>query len=440
MRYLSHTRDDVSDMLSIIGLEHLDQLFPTVPKTLRVQHDLDLPGPFSEWELEKRLSGIAESMGSSDTMKMNIFLGAGSYRHHIPESVRYLLSRSEFTTSYTPYQPEISQGTLQAVFEYQTLVARLLGMDMANASVYDGATALAEAALMAIRVTRKKKVAVSRLVHPHYRRVLETYLIPAGFDIQELPYLDSGRTDITSVTQCDDLAAVVVQSPNFMGIIEDLKAVREKTNNQNTLFICCFSEPLAYGLFKNPGYFNADVACGEGQSFGIPQSFGGPGLGMFAFKKEYMRNVPGRLVGQTTDLDGHRGFVLTLATREQHIRREKATSNICTNQGLCALASAMYMASIGGTGIKKLARLNYDKASYLKEGLRKKGLAIRFNGPSFNEFVVEYPDGLYQAVIEKRIIPGLPLGAFYKELDGQYLVCVTETAKKEDMDDLIKEV
>ncbi|MBU0991058.1 MAG: aminomethyl-transferring glycine dehydrogenase subunit GcvPA [Proteobacteria bacterium] len=438
MRYLPHTLDEVAEMLSVVGLKHLEDLFKPIPASLRSKKGLAIPGPLTEWELEERIAEIADIMASTE--KMKIFLGAGSYRHYIPESVRYLLSRSEFSTSYTPYQPEISQGTLQAIFEYQTLVSRLLGMDMANASIYDGATSLSEAVLMAIRITRKRKVAVSRLIHPNYRRVLETYLTPAGYDIVELPYLETGRTDISSLNDFEDIAAVAVQSPNFMGMIEDLKMVREKTKDRNTLLICAFSEPLAYGLLKPPGAFGADIACGEGQSFGISQSFGGPALGMFAFKKDYVRNAPGRLVGQTTDLDGNRGYVLTLATREQHIRREKATSNICTNQGLCALASAMYMASIGGTGIKELARLNYDKAAYLKEGLRKKGLKLKFDGPTFNEFVVEYPKGAYQNLMKKGMVIGLPLEPFYPELAGQYLVCVTETIKKEDMDNLIKEM
>ena len=438
MRYLPHTKDDIAHMLSVVGVKHTDGLFRSIPENLRLKQPLNLPDPLSEWELEARIGNIADSMASTERMK--VFIGAGSYRHYVPESIRYLLSRSEFTTSYTPYQPEISQGTLQAIFEYQTLVARLLGMDMANASLYDGATALAEAFLMAIRVTGKNRVAVSRLVHPNYRQVVETYLRPAGYDIVELPYLESGRTDISALSRVDDLAAVAVQSPNFIGVVEDLKTIREKIDPPNTLFICSFSEPLAYGLYKTPGTLGVDIACGEGQSFGIPQSFGGPGLGMFAFNKPHMRSVPGRLVGQTVDLDGRRGYVLTLATREQHIRREKATSNICTNQGLCALASAMYMASLGGTGLKKLARLNYDKASYLKDELKKKGVSLPFSGPTFNEFVAAFPTGAYEKLTAKGIIPGLPLDRFYPEMKGQYLVCVTETLEKDDMDTLIREI
>jgi Glycine cleavage system protein P (pyridoxal-binding), N-terminal domain len=257
-----------------------------------------------------------------------VFMGAGSYEHYIPESVSYLLARSEFVTAYTPYQPEISQGTLQAIYEYQTLAARLLGMEAANASLYDGATALAEALLMAVRITRRKKVAVSSLIHPLYRRVVQTYLEPTGYEVVELPCLEGGATDFSSIDEMDDLAAVAVQSPNFFGCIENLKVIGEMTHGKEALFIVSFTEPLAYGLLKTPGSLGADIACGEGQSLGIPRSFGGPGLGMFAGRMRHVRSMPGRLVGKTTDMDGKRGFVLTLATREQHIRREKATSNI----------------------------------------------------------------------------------------------------------------
>lgn len=438
MRYLPHTPEDVAAMLEAIGLKRLDDLFQSIPRSLRSKKNLDLPGPLTEWALEERIAGVADTMASTE--KMKIFLGAGSYRHHIPETVRFLLSRSEFQTSYTPYQPEISQGTLQAIFEYQTFVSRLLSMDMANASMYDGATALAEAVLMAIRITRKGKAALSRYIHPHYRRVVETYLKPAGYEIIDLPGLSNGRSALPDGLNYQEIAAVVLQSPNFMGVVEELKPFREKSKGQNTLLICGFTEPLAYGLYKSPGLYGVDVACGEGQSFGIPQSFGGPGLGMFAFQKEYVRNVPGRLVGETRDLDGKRGYVLTLATREQHIRREKATSNICTNQGLCALAASIYMASLGRTGLKELARLNYDKAVYLREGLRKKGVTIPFDGPIFNEFVVQFKAGCYEHLLEKGMVAGLPLEPYYSELPGRYLMCVTETMKKTDMDQLIQEV
>ena len=309
--------------------------------------------------------------------------------------------------------------------------------------MYDGASALAEALLMAIRITKRKRVCLSGLIHPHYREVIGTYLRPGGYEIQELPYLENGRTDMTALTGMDDLAAVAIQSPNFFGCIEDLQETGETAHASGALFVLSFTEPLAYGLFKNPGCQGADIVCGEGQSLGIPQSFGGPGLGMFACRKKHVRDMPGRLVGKTTDTDGRPGFVLTLATREQHIRREKAKSNICTNNSLCALASVMYMASVGGTGIRKLASLNYDKAEYLKRGLREAGFGISFDSPTFNEFVVDFGEDfkdMYKRLIEQHIIAGIPLSTWYPERANHALLCVTETMGKEDMDALIREV
>ncbi len=441
MRYLPHTNDDIVEMLSETGLKNLDDLFETIPEEFRLKEKLNLPKPLTEWELNDFMNSLSnQANGCNPNM---VFVGAGSYFHYIPESIKYLLSRSEFTTAYTPYQPEISQGTLQGIFEYQTLVTRLLGMDVANASLYDGASALAEAILMTIRITKKSKVAVSSLINPLYRKVIQTYLSPTEYEIVDIPYLPDGRTDLDKLTNLDDFAAVAVQSPNFFGIIEDLQAVNDKRADKKTLFICCFTEALSYGLLKPPGDFGADIVCGEGQSFGIPQSFGGPGLGMFACKQKYIRNMPGRLVGETTDLEGKRGFVLTLATREQHIRREKATSNICTNQGLCAMASAMYMASAGGTGLKELANLNYDKTEYLKKELIAAGVEIPFQSPTFNEFVVRLPENhttKYQTLLDKGIVAGLPITPYFSDLKDCYLMCVTETACKENLDTLVKEI
>jgi glycine dehydrogenase subunit 1 len=442
MRYLPHTEQEIAAMLQTVGIAHLDDLFAHVPEDCRRSAPLDLPEPLTEWELNAHTDSMANRTAAAPNYK--VYLGAGSYDHFIPASVGYLLGRGEFSTAYTPYQPEISQGTLQAIYEYQTLTCRLLGMDVANASMYDGASGLAEALLMALRITRKTKVAVSRAIHPLYRQVVQTYLAPPGYEIIELPYLENGRTDLSSLANRDDLAAVAVQSPNFFGCIEDLKSVSDTVHNApKTLFVTSFSEPLAYGLLKNPGLLGADIACGEGQSFGIPRSFGGPGLGMFAVKKAYMRKMPGRLVGQTKDIDGKRGFVLTLAAREQHIRREKATSNICSNQGLCATNAVMYMASLGGTGIRELARLNHDKAHYLQSELAKAGFTAPFASPFFNEFVVRFPDNFkktYNQLISKKIVAGLPLGTYYPELANHYLLCATETASREDLDNLVKEV
>jgi len=441
VRYLPHTEEEVKEMLSVLGQSSLDDIFSMVPPDNRFTGEFDLPHPKSEWELNRHMDELAAANESANRNK--IFIGAGSYQHYIPEVVNSLISRSEFMTAYTPYQPEISQGTLQGIFEYQSLVARLMGLDVANASLYDGATALAEALLMAIRITKRSVVALSKAIHPLYREVVATYFAPTGYEVVEIPYLENGRSDMSAIPDLDGLAAVAVQSPNFFGVIEDLEAVGKQLVDEKALFISCFSEPLAYGLLKSPGSCGADIACGEGQSFGIPQSFGGPGLGMFACREKFMRNLPGRLVGQTTDVEGKRGFVLTLATREQHIRREKATSNICSNQGLCAMASAIYMATVGGSGIRELASLNRDKSEYLKQQLQQKGYRIVFDSPTFNEFVVDFSTGFdkrYEALLEKGFMAGLPLGGYYPELAGCYLMCVTETIEKRDMDNLIKEI
>lgn len=390
------------------------------------------------------MNSLSADMGSAQAYK--VYIGAGSYDHFIPSTIPALLSRSEFLTSYTPYQPEVSQGTLQGIYEYQTLVASLLGMEVANASMYDGASALAEALLMAIRVSKKKgikAVAISKAIHPNYREVVKTYFEPTEYEVVELPYLQDGRTDCSTLNQIDGLGAVAIQSPNFFGCIEDLESLEQAIRDEKALFVSCFTEPLSFGVYKAPGDYGVDIACGEGQSLGLPQSFGGPGVGMFASTNKYARKMPGRLIGKTEDKDGKRGFVLTLATREQHIRREKATSNICSNESLCALSTAMYMSSLGGTGFKKLAKLNFDKTEYLKSELKKAGLKIVFDTPTFNEFVVEFPAGFeltYQKLFDKNIVAGLSIGKYYPEMENCYLMCVTETSTKEDLDVLVSEV
>ena len=441
MRYLPHTPEEIDAMLQVIGVDSLDDLFGTIPKSCCCRLEMDLPGALTEWELDEHMDELASRVAVSPEYK--VFMGAGSYEHYVPASAQYVTSRSEFVTSYTPYQPEISQGTLQAIYEYQTLVTRLLGVEVATASHYDGSTALAESLLMAIRVTGKKRVAVSRLIHPHYRQVAKTYFDPTGYELVELPYTESGRTDLTALDSLDELAAVALQSPNFFGCIEDLAAADPAIHAKDALFIVSFTEPLAYGLLKSPGSLNADIVCGEGQSLGLPRSFGGPGLGMLGSSMKYVRNLPGRLVGRTKDVDGRDGFVLTLSTREQHIRREKATSNICTNNSLCATTAAVFMASLGGTGFRRLAQLNRDKAEYLKNALQKAGHAAPFATPTFNEFVVRFPDGFedrYRKLLEKKIVAGLPLECHYPELPDHYLLCATETVSRQDMDTLVKEV
>jgi glycine dehydrogenase subunit 1 len=442
MRYLPHTPEEIASMLATIGMQSLDGLFAPVPADCRMTDPWPLPAPKSEWELNDHLGRLAGTMQLSS--KAKVLVGAGSYHHHIPETVRSLAGRSEFLTAYTPYQPEMAQGTLQGIFEYQTLTARLLGVDVVNASMYDGASALAEALLMGLRVAKKKRtVAVSKAIHPHYRAAARAYLAPAGYEVIELDVQGDGRTDLSGLANLNDIAAIALQSPNFFGVIEDLETSSAAIHEAGALFITCFTEPLAYGLLKNPGVCGADIVCGEGQSFGISRSYGGPGLGMFGCKQAFTRNMPGRLVGETKDLEGRRGYVLTLATREQHIRREKATSNICSNQGICAMTAGMYMASLGGTGIRQLARLNYDKTHYFKEALIKAGATIPFAGPVFNEFVAEFPGDFrnaYERLLARDIVAGLELGALYPHMAGRYLFCVTETIDKQTMDTIAAEV
>jgi len=441
MRYLPHTDEDIAAMLGVVGLKELDDLFAAVPEECRFGRALYLPEAMSEWALEEHVGRLAGRMAVSPAY--SVYLGAGSYDHYIPATVTSLLGRSEFVTSYTPYQPEMLQGTLQGIYEYQTLAARLLGMEVATASHYDGATALAEALLMSVRITGRKRVALSRAIHPHYRQVVRTYFAPTGYELLEIPFLETGLTDLARLDEIRDLAAVALHSPNFFGCIENLQTAAERAHSGGALLVAGFTEALAFGLLKSPGSQGADIVAGEGQSLGIPRSFGGPALGVLASRKQHMRILPGRLVGKTKDRDGRRGFVLTLATREQHIRREKATSNICSNNSLCALAAAMYMASLGGTGIRELAALNHDKAEYLKSALRDAGCVIRFSSPTFNEFVVGFPGGFdaqHRRLLEKKIVAGLPLGGYYPELADHGLLCVTETCNREKMDRLVREV
>ncbi|MGB3209808.1 MAG: aminomethyl-transferring glycine dehydrogenase subunit GcvPA [Desulforhopalus sp.] len=442
MRYLPHTDEEIRSMLDVVGRKSLDELFCSVPDGCRYEGKMELPEPLNEWSLTDHFSDLAETMQVNHRYK--VLIGAGSYHHNIPVTISSLMGRSEFLTAYTPYQPEMAQGTLQGIYEYQTLTARLLGMDVANASIYDGASALAEALLMGLRIGKKKsKVAVSRAIHPHYREVAKTYLAPSGYELIELPVDKIGRTDLTGLADIEGLAAVAVQSPNFFGVIEDLTALGKVIHDNQALFITCFTEPLAYGLVKNPGECGADIACGEGQSFGLSRSFGGAALGMFACRDQYTRNMPGRLVGETTDLEGKRGFVLTLSTREQHIRREKATSNICSNQGVCTLMAAMFMASLGGSGLRELAKLNFDKTEYFKTQLKNSGAQIVFDSPTFNEFVVEFGSDfqpVYDRLLEKKIVAGLELGRYYPEFAGKYLFCVTETVSRDVIDAVVGEV
>lgn len=442
MRYLPHTDEEIAEMLAVTGQQSLDDMFAHIPDDCRYQGEIEVPPALTEWDLTSRLNELGQQMFTGSSRA--VLIGAGSYHHHVPEIVRSLAGRSEFLTAYTPYQPEMAQGTLQGIFEFQTLTARLLGTEVANASMYDGASALAEALLMALRIGRKKgTVAVSRAIHPHYREVVQTYLEPGPFEIIELPVEASGRTDLSSLEGIENLAAVAVQSPNFFGVVEDHETGAATAHDCGALYIGCFSEPLAFGLYRNPGAAGADIVCGEGQSFGMSQSFGGAGLGMFGCKKEFVRSMPGRVVGQTVDLEGRRGFVLTLSTREQHIRREKATSNICSNQGLCAMTAAIHMATLGKTGLTELARLNYDKAAYLRSGLLEAGGVSPFGGPVFNEFVIRFKsdfEPIRQRLLGKGIAAGIALEPWYPDLTNSYLFCVTETVSRAILDEIIEEV
>src|SRR5262245_4981179 len=373
-------------MLQQIGVATIDNLFDSIPPELRLRNHLNVPAAVSELEL---LRQFEQTAGRNQAAQRISFLGGGAYSHYTPTVVDHLLSRSEFFTAYTPYQPEISQGTLQAIFEFQTLVCQLTGMEIANASMYDGSTALAEAVLMAERVTRRTKVIASAAVHPQYLEVAHTYvqhagisLLPAAFDRA------TGQTPGAAFDAIDDeTAAIVVQSPNFFGAIEDLEALSEKAHAHGALLIVAVTEAMSFGLLRSPGACGADIVVAEGQSFGVPLSFGGPYVGLFATRDRFARQIPGRLVGEAYDKNGRRGFVLTLATREQHIRREKATSNICTNEGLIALAATVYMETMGRRGIQEVARQCAQKAAYAARRIGEiEGFSLPFSGPRFNEF------------------------------------------------------
>lgn len=443
MRYLPHTKEDIESMLKVSGHSSLDNLFDSIPDDLKIKEGLDIPESLTEWELNAHMEELASSNIACKEYKC--FIGAGSYDHYIPSIIPYLISRSEFMTAYTPYQPEVSQGTLQGIYEFQTMVTELLGMDVATASHYDCGTALAEASLIALKKNKKaNKIAVSGLTHPSHRQIINTYITPTGYELVEIPYTKEGLTDIKALKSMDDIAGIAVQSPNFFGNIEDLQAFKAIADDKKILFITSFTEAMAYGLLKNPGSCGADLVAGEGQSLGIAKSFGGPGLGLLAGTKKQMRNLPGRFVGKTLDANGEEGFVLTLATREQHIRREKASSNICSNNGLNAMTAAVYLATVGKIGIRELAQQNHDKAVYLKASLEKAGFESVFDTPFFNEFVLKAPEGFEKKraalIKEKCTFAGMSLEPFYPELKQHYLFCATETISKKDIDQLAKEV
>ncbi len=440
MRYIPHTPQDISLMLETLGLKSLEELFDSVPEELRCREGLALPQALSELEVQEKLSHLAAQ--NAPNLGVVSFLGAGAYPHFIPAAVDHILQRVEFTTAYTPYQPEVSQGTLQATFEFQSLVALLLGLEVANASMYDGASAAAEAVLMARRLLpERSRVLVSRALHPQYRQVLATYLsgLPHT-ELWEVPYGPDGRTQVSALEQLlnQETLCLVVGYPNFFGIIEDLSLLASKAHQVGALAISVTTEALALGLLKSPGELGYDLAVAEGQSLGLPLSYGGPGLGLFASRERFLRSLPGRLVGQTLDSEGRRGFVLTLATREQHIRRERATSNICTNHGLCALAATVFLCLMGKEGLRKLAELNYKKAHYALARLKAVGVQPFFSSPFFNEFVVRIPRArqLWQKLKGQGLIAGVPLQDWYPEMEDGLLLCVTETHKQQEMNRL----
>lgn len=428
-------------MLEQIGVASTEKLFESIPENLRLREHLKVPAAMSEIELLKRF----EYIGTRNQAAQRIsFLGGGAYSHYTPTIVDHLISRSEFFTAYTPYQPEISQGTLQAIFEFQTLVCQLTGMDMANASMYDGSTAMAEAVLMAERVTRRSKVIVSSAIHPQYLEVAQTYVQHAGIDLERAEFDQaSGQTPASAFAAIDDqTAAIVVQSPNFFGSIEDVSALADKAHNAGALLVVVVTEAMSFGLLRSPGACGADIVVAEGQSFGVPLSFGGPYVGLFATRDKYARQIPGRLVGEAYDKQGRRGFVLTLATREQHIRREKATSNICTNEGLIALAATIYLETMGRRGVQAVAHQCAQKAHYAAREIEKlAGFSLPFSAPFFNEFVVRAPAPaspmLDQLAKEKGIDGGIALSRFDAKRPNDFLVCVTETNTREEIDALI---
>ncbi len=444
VRYIPHSEADIALMLEKIGAKSIDELFDQIPGSLRFKGELNLKAPMSEPELMAHMADLAEPVPAGGRVS---FMGAGATCHHVPPAVDQLLLRSEFYTAYTPYQPEVSQGTLQSIFEFQTMICRIFGMGVANASMYDGATAAAEAALMTRRVTKRDRVLVSLGLHPEYREVIHTYLL--GLDnghpkIDTVPIdPDTGATDMNALKGLldDDVCALLIGYPNFFGVIEPLDEAAALAKASGALTVSATSEPFALGILTPPGMLGADIAVGEGQPLGVPVSYGGPGVGLFACRedKKLIRQLPGRLVGQTVDNKGQTGYVLTLATREQHIRREKATSNICTNHGLCALAVTINLSLLGEIGFEKVAHSCLARAEFLKTGIDAiNGFQIAFSGPTFNEFAVRVTDQKAGQVLDqlaqKGFLGGVDLGRFDLQMDDTFLVATTECHTRKMLD------
>ncbi len=433
--YLPGVEEDRTQMLKAMGMKDIKELFADIPAHLQLNRPYQLNKPASEWELMQEFGKLASANVNVDQAVS--FLGAGAYDHFIPSVVPAVVSRSEFYTAYTPYQPEISQGILQAIFEYQTMTAELFGLDVSNASVYDGPTALGEAALMACTHTRRDKVLVSSAVNPEYRKVLTTYASGQRIEVVEVPQT-GGVTDLERLAQMvsEEVGAVVVGYPNFFGHIEELDAIAHLAHQKGALFIVS-TYPVALGLLEAPGHLGADIVVAEGQSLGNPLSYGGPYLGMMATTSALMRRLPGRIAGQTKDRGGRRGFVLTLQAREQHIRREKASSNICSNQALNALAATVYLSSLGPKGFAELARQNYSKAHYALQRFLAAGAKRVYQQPYFNEFIITFEEktgSIYRELLDDRIFFGYPLKNEYPEIENGLLVAVTETMTKSTID------
>jgi glycine dehydrogenase subunit 1 len=437
MRYLPKSDAERAAMLSEIGASSIDDLFAIIPEEYRLRRDLEIPRQMGESEIVDHFKAAAAKNANGYAS----FLGAGVYRHYRPVLIDAIVLRGEFLTSYTPYQAEITQGTLQAIFEFQTMICELTGMDIANASMYDGSTAAPEAAMMAMRVTGRDGVVVARTVHPEYREVMRTYAqhreASSGHATQEIGYGEDGRIDLVSLERAvsEQTACVLVQSPNFFGVIEDISAIAEIAHKKGALLVVAIAEAVSLGIVRPP--VEADVVIMEAQSFGVAPSYGGPFCGVIAAKEKYVRQMPGRLVGETKDKQGRRGFVLTLSTREQHIRREKATSNICTNQALVALMATVFMTVYGKEGIKELALHNLAKADYAAKALGASGTLLFGRSPRFNEFVLqteEAPEALNARLLENRIIGGVALKRWYPELGNASLWCATELTTREQID------
>ncbi|GAA0124557.1 aminomethyl-transferring glycine dehydrogenase subunit GcvPA [Clostridium sp. CTA-19] len=438
--YIPNTEKETKEILDFLSIKSVDDLFKDVPGDVKLNRELNLESCLSELEVEKRLKSLAAKNKSMD--ELTCFLGAGNYDHYIPALVKHITGRSEFYTAYTPYQPEVSQGTLQAIFEYQSMICSLTGMEVSNSSMYDGATATAEAAILAIASTKRNTIVVSRSVSPDTRKVLQTYLKFRNYEMVEVD-LEDGTTDVEKVISSLDktVAAVVIQSPNFFGLIEDVENMVEAIHKNKSLLIMNV-DPISLGVLKSPGELGADIVVGDGQCLGANISYGGPGLGFMNTTKKLMRKMPGRIVGQTEDVDGKRGFVLTLQAREQHIRREKATSNICSDQTAVAIGAAVYMATLGKEGIKEVAKQCLVKSHYAYNELIKSGkYKPAFNKPFFKEFVVKTetsPCEINNKLLENNILGGYNLGKVYPEYKNSMMLCVTEKRTREDIDNLVK--